>query len=120
MPITVESRSLESNVTLVAIKGRMHLGTQLQDLEEAVRKQISGGCRKLALDLSGVEYIDSAALGMLMMCFGTMQEAGGKLHVAGAGERVLGTMRIAHADRVLPLFASTDEATAAFASTSGE
>ncbi|MBI4902496.1 MAG: STAS domain-containing protein [Acidobacteria bacterium] len=116
MPITVQSRTAGSDVTVLAIKGRMHLGTQLQDLEENVRKQVASGCRKLVLDLSEVEYVDSAALGMLMMGYGTMQEAGGKLHIAGTSERVLGTMRIAHADKVLPLFPDADQAVAAFLS----
>ena len=114
MPITVQSQSVEPDITVLSVKGRMHLGTQLQDLEETVRKQIAGGCRKLVLDLSGVEYVDSAALGMLMMSYGSMREVGGKFHIAGANERVMGTMRIAHADKVLTLFSDASEASSSF------
>ncbi len=110
MPISVQTRTIGADVTVLSIVGRMHLGTQLQDLEETVKKLVAGGCRKLVLDLSQVEYVDSAAIGMLMMANGSIQEAGGKMHIAGANERVLTTMRIAHADQVLSMVADVEAA----------
>ncbi|MBI3208275.1 MAG: STAS domain-containing protein [Candidatus Solibacter usitatus] len=112
MPITIQTRSIDPDISVLTLAGRMHLGTQLQDLEDSVRKQIAAGARKLILDIAGVDYLDSAALGMLLMCSGVMEETGGKMALAGASAKVLQVMKVSHADKVLTLFPSCDDAAA--------
>jgi anti-sigma B factor antagonist len=62
---------------------------------------IEGGTRKLVLDLSGVDYIDSSGLGMLIYCFGQMEQSGGRMRVTGANGPVARVFEIANASRIL-------------------
>lgn len=94
-------RKAEPDVTVMDFTGQFSLGTTLILIEDAVRDCIKQGCRKLVLDLSKVNYVDSAGVGMLVVCSSVMEMAGGKMAIAGAGGKVKQVLEITHVDRVL-------------------
>ena len=57
--------------------------------------------RKLVLDLTHVEFVDSAGLGIIMHAFGEMEQAGGHLRIAGANEQVRRLFTITHTGAIL-------------------
>jgi hypothetical protein len=70
----VESRTRQiGDITVVELIGRLHLGNSLGFAENALNRLIDGGLRKLVLDLAGLDYIDSAGLGMVIFCSGRME-----------------------------------------------
>ncbi|MGA2215994.1 MAG: STAS domain-containing protein [Bryobacteraceae bacterium] len=89
------------DVTVVELSGRLHLGNSLTYAENAISRLIEGGTRKLVIDLTQLDYMDSSGLGMLIFSGGRMQESGGRLRVAGAKGTVARVFQIAHADQVL-------------------
>ena len=95
--------SQAGDVTVVAMSGRLLLGNALGYAENAVRRLIDGGTRKVVLDLTGLDYVDSSGLGMLILCSGNMEQAGGRLRIAGPVPSVAKVFQIAHADRVLQI-----------------
>lgn len=97
-----DSYALENGITVFQIKGRLHLGNLLQSAEGAVKKMIDGGVRKLIVDLRGLDYIDSAGIGMLVTCHGHMDQAGGQLRIAGAHGGVAKTFGVAKIERLIP------------------
>ena len=105
-----KERAIEPGITVFELKGRMHLGNRLSDAEWAARQLISGGHRKLILDMTHVEYIDSAALGMLVLTTGLMVKEGGRTIVAGANQKVLEIIKTAHTDMVLSLSPDVESA----------
>jgi anti-sigma B factor antagonist len=64
-------------------------------------------------DLSGVPFIDSSGLGVLIGALRRAREAGGELRVVSGDDAVVKILRITGLDRVLPLFSSLDEAVGA-------
>lgn len=107
----VETKTSQvGDVTVVALTGRLLLGNALGYAENAINRLIDGGTRKLVLDLAGLEYIDSSGLGMLIFLSGRMEQAGGRMRVAGAATTVAKVFQIAHADRVLQLDADLEAA----------
>jgi anti-sigma B factor antagonist len=88
MMLGVEERQHESGVTVIAFSGRLQLGNQLMDTESRIKRLIEGGCRKLVFDMSNLEAIDSAGLGMLLMCSAAARNAGGAFCLAAPGARV--------------------------------
>ena len=92
---------LDPDITVVRITGRLHLGNLLGSVETSIKKQIAEGARKIVIDLSGLDYIDSAGIGMLVSCFGEMDQAGGKLRIAGASGTVAKAFGITKLERLI-------------------
>jgi anti-sigma B factor antagonist len=88
MTVYVKTSELSSGIIAMTFNGRLTLGDQLTDVECAIREHIVQGQRKLVLDFSGLNYIDSAGIGVIVVCIGLMKRAGGRLAVAGVAGQV--------------------------------
>jgi anti-sigma B factor antagonist len=108
------TKTIEPDITVLPIKGRLNLGTNLTFLEIEIRKLIEGGTKKLILDISELTYIDSAGIGMVMNMWGKANQGGGKLSIAGAKGPVAESFGIVHLDRVVSLYPDVDAAAAGF------
>jgi anti-sigma B factor antagonist len=103
-------RQVEPDRTVVELTGRLNLGNELMTIETAVKRLIEEGARKLVIDVSGVDYIDSAGIGMLVACNGRLEKAGGEMRVAGAQGSVARTFDVVHMDRITSLDPDVDSA----------
>ena len=110
MILSMQSRQLEPDITVVELSGRLTLGNSLRDAEDSLRKHLSSGPLTTVLDLSGLEFIDSAGVGMLIICNSTAEAAGGKLFIACPSERVLQSLTLTHVDQVLSIHSSVEQA----------
>jgi anti-sigma B factor antagonist len=104
------THTIEPDVTVFEISGRLNLGNLLMTVENAVRGLIDGGVRKLAIDLTGLNAIDSAGIGMLVGCNGYMEDKGGKMRLVGAQGAVAKVFAMVHMDRIVPVDADVAEA----------
>ncbi|MGC1424526.1 MAG: STAS domain-containing protein [Terracidiphilus sp.] len=64
------------------------------------------------IDLTGVPYMDSAGMGLVMNHYVRCQTRGSKLVVAGANNRVMDLFKVTKVDTVLPLVGSIEDAEA--------
>ena len=103
-------RQVEPDLTVVELTGHLNLGNELMSVEAAVKRVIGEGARKLVFDVTRLDYIDSAGIGMLVGCNGQIERAGGKMRVAGAQGAVAKAFEVVHMDRITSLDA--DVATA--------
>ncbi len=94
---------------VVRVKGKRIDASQAPVVREAVTKRIEAGPRKIVLDLTLVEFIDSIGLGVLVACFKRMGGQG-KLAIIGAQGTVARLFKLTRMDRVFPLYDSLDEA----------
>ena len=76
------------DVTVVDISGRITLGEGNVMLREIVRKVAAGEHKKLVLNLSEVEYIDSSGVGELVRTHTTIRNLDGQLRLANLNKRV--------------------------------
>jgi anti-sigma B factor antagonist len=116
MVLAVEWRPVEPGITVVALVGRLTLGNLLTDVEQAIKSAIAQGCRKLVLDLHRLEFLDSAGIGMLVMCAGEMEKVHGEMRIAGPNARVAQTFGVIHIARLVPVLEDVDAACGSFAS----
>jgi ABC-type transporter Mla MlaB component len=72
------THTIEPDITVFEISGRLNLGNLLMSVENAVRGLIDAGTRKLVIDLAGLNAIDSAGIGMLVGCNGHMDKPCGR------------------------------------------
>jgi anti-sigma B factor antagonist len=103
MTNTIKTRLVEPGTTVVEISGRLHLGNALSQIESSIKKLVADGSRKLVIDVTGLSYIDSAAIGVLLACSGDMDQAGGAIRIAGAQGAVARTFDIVHMSRIVAI-----------------
>ncbi len=76
MMLETEVFQFEPDITGISCAGRFTLGTRLSETEGMINSLILNGTRKLILDLTHVEFVDSAGLGIIMRAFGEMEQTG--------------------------------------------
>ena len=81
----------------------MTLGMRLREIESKISDAADDGVERLILDLSGVEFIDSAGLGALMILYGNMKVRGGQFRLVAPGAKVLEVLKMTHTDSILKI-----------------
>ena len=103
MMLETEVFDIEPDITVISCAGRFTLGSQLRLTESMINTLIQKGSRKLVVDLTHTEIVDSAGLGVLMHVYGEMEQLVGALRVAGANDRVSNLFQITHTNGILAL-----------------
>lgn len=75
---TTEIRHV-GDVTIVDLHGRIVLGEESAALRVLIRDLLNQGNKKILLNLSDVNYIDSSGLGHLVSSFTSVRKQGGEL-----------------------------------------
>lgn len=100
---TRKLRTVEPGITVLEISGRLNVGTHLTKTETQISQLIQMGSRKLVLDFSKLEYIDSASIGMLTGAHKEMLESGGQIRLAGAQGPAARTLKLIHMEKIMPV-----------------
>jgi anti-anti-sigma factor len=103
MIVDLSTRQIEPDITCLGLSGRLTLGNRLSEIEYAIKDQIEKGARKIALDLTSLSFIDSAGIGMVMLCAGKIREAGGHLVIVGAQGHVKKILELTQIHQVIPM-----------------
>ena len=102
--------SLVADITVFRLKGPFTLSTMF-DFQAALRgPEVKG----TIVDLSGVSYMDSAGLGVLLGQYAHAQRAGYKFALAGVSPRLRTLLEVTHTDQLLPLFPTQADAEKSF------
>jgi anti-anti-sigma factor len=105
------SSERRGNSLVVAIGGELDIVTSRQLDEQLTRARREH--RRIVLDLSAVEFMDTSSLAVIVGHWKRLQAAGGTLVLAGARYRYTKTLWITGLAERLPLYDSVDAALAA-------
>jgi anti-sigma B factor antagonist len=100
-------------ITIVAAHGRIVLGEDSAALRDTL-KQVLSSSREVVLNLSGVTYIDSSGLGMLVAVYSSARSSGADIKLAGLGQRLRDLMQITKLVTVFEVYDNEQQAIAAF------
>jgi anti-sigma B factor antagonist len=103
MILEAELERIDPITSVFRLTGRMTLGMRLREIESKITDAADDGVERLILDLSGIEYLDSAGLGVLMILYGNMKVRGGQLRLVAPGAKVLEVLRLTHTDSILKI-----------------
>ncbi len=95
--------------TVVELGGELDLFTA-PVLRDVLLGLTGNGRHFIAVELSGLRFLDSSGLGVLVGATKRAVAGGGGLCLVGAPERMLKTLRITGLLRVMPAFATLEEA----------
>ncbi|BAU31431.1 STAS domain-containing protein [Microcella alkaliphila] len=96
-------------VVVLKPEGRLNM-VAAPAVREAVSSIVDSGRSKVAVDLSGVEFIDSSGLGALISGLKTTRQAGGDLRIAGANDQVKLMLSLTNLERVLTPYDTVENA----------
>ena len=102
--------SRTADVTVVRVGEARLMYPLLSDFAGSVASLLTSGDKKVIIDLSGVNYIDSASIGCLMDLYRQATTAGGMLKLAGVQKRVETMLTMTGAQNFLEIH--PDEASA--------
>ncbi len=88
---------------VVALEGEIDLH-ESQSVKEGISPLIEQKLPKILIDLSGVSYIDSSGIAVLIDGLQRTQSYGGRLLLCGMRETVMNIFQIARLDQVFPIF----------------
>ena len=92
----IDKKLDDGNLT-IKVEGRLDTNTS-PELEDEMNLE---GVKKLVFDFSGLEYISSAGLRILIAAQKTMSASGGSLEIVGPNEAVRSVFEITGLDSVL-------------------
>ena len=111
MPIALEIQHAGA-IALVTCSGRIVEGSESIALQREVEAQLDE-TPHVVLDLSGIEFIDSSGLGLLVRLMNRARLTGGDLRICAVTPRLKEILRVTRLDKVLPPYTSSGEAIAA-------
>lgn len=111
-PFEIEQAPDSSGAAVLVLTGNMTMGAQLQYLETVVDSLAKDGHKRIVIDMSGVSYIDSTALGTLVSCHGRVKKSGGEFRLAALCERVAKIIKIGGVESIFHIDPTRDAAVA--------
>ncbi len=79
-------------------------------VEEQFQNRLNQEGGNVIVDLSGLEYMSSYGLRMLLMAAKSLHDRGGGLYLAGPAPHVMDVIKVAGYDTMFPVYRSVDEA----------
>ena len=97
--------------TVVEVRGDLDMATS-PHLLAGLQQVVDAGDRQVVVDLAQVGFMDSSALGALVVVFKSLRDAGGRLRLAAAQPAVLSILSITSIDRAIEIHDSIEAAEA--------
>ncbi|HSI92198.1 MAG TPA: STAS domain-containing protein [Jiangellaceae bacterium] len=111
MDLTLSTRS-EDGRTIVEVAGEIDVYTAPR-LREQLAELVDSGRYDIVVDMTGVEFLDSTGLGVLVGGLKRVRTHDGSLHLVCTQERILKIFRITGLTKVFPIHDSVSAAVAA-------
>lgn len=104
----------DGEITVIELSGKVMGGPDHDKFKSAVAELLEDGNKKFILDLSGVPWINSTGLGILISGFTSIKNADGVMKVCSVKERVLSIFYISQLENVFEVFPTCEEARNSF------
>jgi anti-sigma B factor antagonist len=111
--LSIATREVDG-VCILTLTGRIVFGEGSNALRSKVKSLLGGGKQKLVLNMSSVEYIDSAGLGMLVAAHISMKTHGAALRLCNLGGKFQEVLKITRLSTVFQVCSSEVSAIASF------
>jgi anti-sigma B factor antagonist len=102
-----------NGVTILEVSGQLTSGGGDEMLQEAVDTLVASGRTRILINLSQVDFMDSAGVGELVASHRMVERFGGKLKILSASAKVRSSLSTS---KLLPIFEVFDDEAEAVAS----
>jgi anti-sigma B factor antagonist len=105
-------RDVDDRTTIVSVDGEIHVSTA-PEFSGVLSAAVAGGRTSLVLDLTGVTFIDSTGLSVLLNALRRVTRAGGAMALVCSNPTVLRLFEITRLDSTFDIHAELEQALAA-------
>ncbi len=105
---------IQGEVAILTFKGDLLGEPDTTNIREKIHSLVSDNCRRIIIDLGGVNYMNSSGLGTLISVLTTVRNAKGELVLANVGGKVQNLFLITQLVKVFETFETVDRAVAFF------
>jgi anti-sigma B factor antagonist len=112
--LEIKTKHLQPDIVVLEITGRITIGRECKHLEWATESLVREQRKKIIFDLTGVTFLDSTGIGIIVMSAGQVKGAGGELRVAGATGHVEQVLKMTNVHQIVGLHPTTEAAAAGF------
>lgn len=106
----------EGEIIILEPKGNFVGGDETDDLRDTIKKYADRGNKKLIIDLGGVSYLNSTALGVLISSHANYTKREGKVNLCQINKNLENLFVITKLSLIFDSFTNQEEAIASFAS----
>jgi anti-sigma B factor antagonist len=99
----------QDGFSITEVSGEVDVHTA-PDLDQRLSEVIEAGSRKLVVDLSAVDFLDSTGLGVLVKALKEVRDEAGSVAVVATTDRITKVFRITGLDSVIGLYESVEQA----------
>jgi anti-sigma B factor antagonist len=112
MSLILNTRRANGHI-IVEASGKLERGEPVVDLRDLAKRLTSDeGSRQVILDMSGISYVDSSGLGLLLSIYATIRNQGGDLKLLNVAPRVQELLRMTKLLHVFDIFDDEQKALA--------
>jgi len=108
-------KEIAPGVVVLEMTGRFVMGTDCQLVNGEIEQCLEKNETKCIFDMTGVDHIDSAAVGQIVKCFSKLKKSGGMLRLAGVNGMVQRVLNMTQVHRVIPIYGTAEDAAKDFA-----
>ena len=112
MQLSLNTRTVDG-VLVVDCHGRIVFGEESAMLRDTIRKLIAEN-KRIVLNLSGVNYIDSGGLGTLVSLYTTAHNSGGSIKLCNLTQRVGDLLQVTKLVTIFEVYDSEGQALESF------
>ena len=98
--MVIEQKEEGLSVLLEGELGHHEALSALRSLEDAISQQSPS---RMELDFSGVSFMDSSGIGLVMGRYRNISKTGGELHITGTSPQIYKVMKLAGIERLAKL-----------------
>lgn len=102
------------DITILEIHESRLIYESLDPIQEKIIELVESGIKKLIIDFTKVNYLDSFAVGFVMDMYRRISNSNGTLKLCGLQPRVKKILTITRVDNVIDIYPGIEEALAAF------
>jgi anti-sigma B factor antagonist len=104
----------QAGVVVLMPKGKIMGGPDAGAVKERLHELIDEGKKKVVVDLSGVSWMNSSGLGILIGGLTTMRNADGDLKLAGTTDKVQNLLMVTKLITIFESYDTVEEAVASY------
>lgn len=109
MVLNTKIKEITEKQVVIVVEGSMTLGSSLKVLDAQLQNLVTNGVNRMVFDLTEVDFIDSAGLGLLMLVRGLLSKSGSMLRLCSPQARVRALFKMTKTDSLLKIDESLEE-----------